>query len=95
MRVRVTEENIKAGTRFDRENCPISCSILATKQNVFRCRTGGGLIEIAYTNKFGVLTWTKHSYPGRVMKWIVKYDSGEEVEPIEFVARRIWDEDNR
>lgn len=79
MLISVTLDDIQNGLLADSDCCPIA---LALKRNLKLHLGVHGLSIFIYDKNS--LCISEHSFPKRVQKWIIRFDSEERVEPISF-----------
>ncbi len=75
MRIIVTKEDIEEGRARDAQNCPVALAL--RRAGVVHFGVSGILVWVASGNQAVVL-------PGHVQEWILNYDYGLQMAPIDF-----------
>ena len=74
MTYRVTQQDIDAGLRGSMQHCPVAHAI--------KRRRPFAHVRVSIFSAY--IEEKRHTLPIRVVRWIGKYDSGEEVRPMRF-----------
>ncbi len=75
MRIHVTREDIENGRVRDAQNCPVAVAL--RRAGIAHCGVSGMRVWVASGHRAVVL-------PGPVQEWILNYDYGMQMTPIEF-----------